>query len=338
MVAKRYWFGLVAACLLGAGCFDDALRDNPLDPKAEQAGFTSTLQGRIVDRSQSGIAEAIVQATPLQGGASLTTSTAEDGSFELDGLLPATHAISVRHAGYASGADTLDLPAQQTARFDATLNGLPAFETYNAVSVHISRVWPPPTEDYFLDIRATVSDLDGLLDIDRVWLSIPDLNFSDTLMALPAAGDFETRIAAEKLPGGTLQAILGRPLQGWVRDKQGDSVMVAFPPVARLIEEVPAAISPQGGSVVADEQPQFEFSCLELPFLFAYQIDIFRTDEFVPNLIHTEADMDPAIVCVGETGTFTVPFALARGRYFWTIAVIDEFGNRSRSREAGFLR
>ena len=102
--------------------------------------------------------------------------------------------------------------------------------------------------------------------------------------------------------------------------------------VDRIIEQTPVPAAPQGLEPVADPRPTLTWEPAALPFPFTYRVDVVQVfDANIHTVLHTVEAIPSSAT------TLRVPAPLGRGTYYWTLSVVDAFGNRSRSKEAGFL-
>lgn len=319
---------------LGAGCLGDLPRDNPLDPKSDRYEPQGRLEGVITRLYPpypplAGVAVYLLPDDALQNGR--LSYTGPNGHFAFDELLPGTYYLLAQAPAFRALQDTfvVTIEAGKTQTLTVRMNALPRFIDYAAITVHISRWWPA-TDLYRLEVAATVTDPDDVRDVMRVWLEIPALNFTDTLQVLQSPGRFFTALLQQELPTGSLHNLLGYDLYLGAYDRTGDTVYTTALQLVRVIDAVPIAQEPRGLVAVDTTRPLLRWESLTLPFTFTYRID----------LVRREADLDiPILTLEGLTASLDsirVPQPLASGVYYWTVSVVDRFGNRSRSKEAGF--
>ena len=142
-------------------------------------------------------------------------------------------------------------------------------------------------------------------------------------------GKFVHTIPASRLPAG-LDALLGHALSLRAIDRSGFENTSSATTIIRVIDETPLALSPDDLSLLDNDQPIFEWAPVVLPYPYTFRIDVVRVDQNVQSTVQVIED-------IPSTETMHVASeAIPTGRYFWTVSVVDEFGNRSRSREAGF--
>ena len=182
------------------------------------------------------------------------------------------------------------------------------------------------------------TDHDGLIDIEHVTFEVEGLPDSDTLKYDPASGLYLTTVQDQDLSSRSLEDLLGRRIFLHLTDKMSAYSKTEGDYIVRLIYDVPSAVSPQAGTIVREAQPVLEWGCLSLPFPFVYRLEVLHTDNGVTTSVDLMDQLDPSIFCQeNQTALYQVSSPLPEGAYFWTVSVVDAFGNYSRSREAGFL-
>ena len=319
--------GVVVLALFLWGCFDGASRTNPLDPRGADFEGVGAVSGRVTGfyppfPGLDGV-EVRIEPGPV------TTLTRNGGEFGVDRLPEGEYILTASRPGYASVVDTCTVRVGETVEVEIRLDGLPTVDRFEIHSVHISRWWPPPQELFRLEVTADVGDPDGLSDIDRVWIEVPAVGLVDTLVAGAAPGRYLTILQEDTLPVG-VESLLGHDHVLFVRDRAGVVTASEARQIARLIMPTPVALTPTSLALLSDPSPVFTWEPLRMAFPYAYRLDIVRVDENIQTVVETIENLPP------DTESIRAPDPLAAGEYFWTISIVDEFGNRSRSREAGF--
>lgn len=331
----------LALGLLAAGCLGEAPHENPLDPESDGFRDEGAVEGRVTGvfpagGTLQGRADVPVRFVPVgpAGRPELATRTDAEGYFGLSGLPTGPWAVVAEGEGLSRDVDTVTVEAGRVAETLLQVEAVPVVDVQALRTVHIVR-WFPTEPVFQLEVEAEAHDPDGRNDIASAALVVPDL--AGGTLALPlepvpgAPGRFAQVFDADELPGG-VDGLLGRTLHIEVRDESGNAA--EGPPVSlvRVIEQSPQTLSPQTGDTTGPS-PTLVWRPAQLPFAFTYRVDVFLIDGAgVPNLLDDEQQtgIDPAVT------SYTVQQALAPGDYFWTVWVVDAFGNRSRSREAGF--
>jgi hypothetical protein len=325
-------FGLVLAALPLAGCLGDAPHDNPLDPDSASYRDAGTVEGHVtgIYPPFAGRADARVHLVPLDGGgAERVVRTDGAGAFLVEGLPGGAYEVRAEGAGFRADTDTVDVTAGAVVETTLQLDALPVVTSQSVWTVHIDQ-WPPGAPLYQLEVDVTAADPDRALDVEGAALVVEGLQFREPLFER-APGEFTATLDASQFPGGRVQSLLGRSLRVEVRDHLGNTSL--GPPLAlvRVVEQTPLTARPQGLETVAQNPPTLEWRPSDLPFAFTYRIDVsFIDGAGVPVLVETRSGLPPTAT------TYAVTTALAPGDYIWTVWTVDEAGNRSRSKPAGF--
>ena len=255
--------------------------------------------------------------------------TDANGELSFDDLPAGNYTLHVEHDAYASVDTTLEINAGEIARLEIPLNGLPSFSLFEVNSIHLSRWFPPPEELFSLEIRAIAEDIDGVADIDSIWVVIEQYSLFDPVSVEIEPGIYVHTIASEELPV-TMEALLGQEIQLVAKDRGGALNFSVSQSLVRVIHTTPLAVSPQELNALSNPQPTFTWEAVTLEYPFTYQVDVVQFNQNVQRIIQTIRDIPSTATSIEAQDPF------APGDYFWTVSVVDEFGNRSRSREAGF--
>ncbi len=318
------------------GCLDDASRGNPLDPLSDNFDGTGRLEGRVTNTFApfEGLAGAEVRLTP---GPHLAVTDSE-GRFAFDRLTLAeptfatTFTATIIRDGYAITSDTVTVALGQTTAREVRLPGLPFVEGVTLTTIHTTRFWPPPQDVYALQAVALVGDVDGVADVDSVWLVVPDLDFRVPLAADQEAGRYTRSFTEAELPTATLQALQGRAFVVDVLDRSGNVVRSRPTLLARIIETTPAPGMPSGGTLVASNRPELSWTPVRVAFPFTYRVEVWRAiNSSIEELFWRQDDIPPT------STTLTVGINLPSGPYNWRLSIVDELGNWSRSVQASFV-
>ena len=333
----RYWLPIVSVVVLGSaagwGC-GDAARTNPLDPLSDDFRDEGTVSGEVTELYPpfDGRADIRVRLVPIGavGRPELATRTNAEGQFVLGGVPTGPYAVVAEQDGFRAASDTVSVAPGTAAETTIRLDALPVVAEQSMRTVHIMR-WVPDDPVFQLEVKAVADDPDRPEDVDGAALVVPDLGFS---AELTRAGDrFTATLGVAELPAPGVESLLGQTLRIEVRDASGNTSLGPPTSLVRIIELTPQTLSPQGFIFIETNTPMLEWRPAQLPFAFTYRVDLFLVDAAgIPNLIESESrdGIDPSVT------SMPVTTALEPGDYYWTLWVVDAFGNRSRSREAGF--
>lgn len=320
-----YLFGLLAGLsLLVSGCIPDASHDNPLDPESKAFSNSGTLSGNVLSFYQPyiGISGALITILP-SGVAGLTNSA---GAFSISGVPAGSIQIIVSRSGYLT--DTVDAKTVvgSESKVDIHLDALPVVGACQVVTRKIDQWWPHAV--YSAVVTATVTDPDGPGDVAGATLQVDTMNFAMTY--LPNQQVYQVTVDAASLPQGSLEWFVGKSFGITARDRIG--VASAGKPffVTRIIQDAPIPLSPTALDT-ASASPHLFWVQPTLHFPYSYKIELFRLEQGVPSLIWSASGLSSSL------SEFQYPSVLVTGTFFWTISVVDEFGNLSRSKEGSFI-
>ncbi len=327
---------LLAALVVGVGCLGEAPHDNPFDPDSQQYASTAEVSGTVsgIYPPFRGIAGVRVRLMPLgASGVERVATTDASGAFTVADVPagPEGTRYLVRAEGDGLRADDQEVTVEAgvTAQVALRLDALPVVSAQSARTVHIER-WFPDAPLYLLEVDATVTDPDRDTDISAVALVIEELGFRAPL-AETTPGQFRATFDAETLPGGQVQGLFGTPAPDrghrHRRQRQPGPAARAGPRDRPDAADggAPGAggdrPEPTGAGVAAVPDP--------VPVHLPRRRQPGRRGRH-PEPGRERPGIDPA------TTRYQVQQTLRPGDYYWTVWVVDEAGNRSRSKEAGF--
>lgn len=317
---------MLTALLMLAGCFDGAPRNNPLDPRGENFDDAGglTVQVTTFYAPQQGLSDVAIQTDP----GNFAGQTDASGTVFIPDLASGTYTITASRTGYAPQMATINVTAGEFATVSIAMPGMPEFLDIDINTIHISRWWPPPQELFRLNLHVEMGDRDGLADIDQVWFEIPALDYRAELAVQTTPGSFGRLIQGDSLPAA-LPALLGQDMFLYASDRTGAVNMSEKQAIFRVIESSPLANAPRDLSLLETNAPILSWEAVAINYPFTYTVDVVRVDNNIQNLVRSVPDIS------SDSTSFQLD-ALAAGEYFWTVSIVDDFGNTSRSREAGF--
>jgi hypothetical protein len=209
------------------------------------------------------------------------------------------------------------------------LDSLPYFSDIRITTSHVSH-WFPPEDVYSLQFQATGIDGDGVGDISKVWYEIENPVYTDSLQQLaPGSNIFRGQVIAQNLPVMTLHELIGKPFWFFIKDIPGYTSVSSPQFISRIIEDTPQLISPTGLVIISSFPITFKWTAINtIPFPFSLRIEIYSIDlglrvEEINNIEST-------------TNEFIYSTPLSNGDYYWILYIVDEYGNRSSSKESSF--
>ena len=317
---------LILISLLSSS-FNNADRDNPLDPQTKNYQDSGNLQGYVYTYYApfQPIESAIITIFPELK----STVTDENGSFSFANLSPGNYQIKVNFPNFTPDSALVQVYPNKTTSHRFNLDGLPQLDSLNLTTSYRHQPWPLEP-DRLLECIAHVSDPDGPADIASVSVIIPDFEFKGTLQISETVGLYQKRYEEHHLPVKQIEELFGHSFFIEITDKVGQIKQFGPHYLIRLIEDEPKIDSPQG-SVQVGQNPTLKWYYLYLPFSYTFKIEIFQIIDqslYIPILSVSNLSSD--------TLEYKVIVQLLPGSYLWTISVVDQFGNWSRSKPATF--
>jgi len=305
-------------------CVPDAPHDNPLDPDSPAFTNSGEVAGRVTSFYEPyiGIPGALVQVGPY----GIAAWTKAGGAFSVAGIPSGNVSIIVSGAGYLSDTVEASVSAGRTVNVDVHLDALPVVSSCKVVTRKIDQWWPGPV--YSALVSGLVTDPDGPGDLAAVTLQVDTARFAMTYVIESQA--YQVTVNASALPQGNLEWLVGKTFSVVARDKPGGTTMGKGFQITRIIQDAPVPIFPTALDT-ATASPEFIWVRPSLPFSYTYKLELFRLDLGLPSLIWSISNLSAAVT------QYRYPDRLSAGLFFWTISVVDEFGNLSRSKEASFL-
>ena len=311
-----------------AGCVPDPSHDNPLDPLSPRYTTAAAVSGTVTELSnpQQGLCRALVTIYP-DHAAAVTDSA---GRFTIGGVFPGQKMITFACDDFAPDSMAIDVRAGEKRQVGIGLNGLPLISGTSILTRKVDQLWPGPV--YYADVNAMVDDRDGNKELDSVWLSIGD----DGELVIPMTYNYKSRQASaefssDTLPYGTLEEwLMGRNLYVFAKDRNNTITSSPAFQAIRVIQQEALPTYPQNGDTVTVPF-EMRWTAPSVSFNFSYSLRVVRVVSGDQILVSTPPPFLPGILAYQYTGT------LPSGNYFWTISIVDEFGNWSRSKESYFV-
>jgi len=324
---------LLFALTLIAGC-KDAPRDNPLDPNSPQYSSLASVKGRVVLLSQNSfIASASISS--LEDGVSVLSDA--EGNFSFNNLAIGSQTLICSKENFVPDTMRFILQSHEMKEIQFELNGVPYVITQKILTRKVDQYYP--STQYFVDITASVGDPNGIMDVDSVWFAV------DTLLFLMdysvTAKQFQVTVYKYDLPTNTIQWLVSRPL--CIRSKDLNNAVNLSNPfyVSRIIESTATPAYPTINAITLQKDttgpaPLFKWSPPDVTFNYTYTIMLSRVVSDIKTVVWTSTNLNYSYMQL-QFPSDNSGLTLSDGEYVWTISVVDDFGNYSRSKEAPFV-
>lgn len=315
--------------VLATSC-SDAPRDNPLDPLSPMYKGTAVLSGSVTVMNQN-IPIAHARATSLEDGISVVSDSL--GEYRFERLRTGSHTIVCEKEMFESDTQRIEIKAGESQRLSFALNGYPVVSSNTILTRKIDQFFPSP--QYYVEIKASVTDPNAITDIDSVWFTVESLQFPMTYS--PTTKKFETSVYKYDVPTNSIDWFIGKPLRIVAADLSkargvGDPFYVT-----RVIESGATPLYPSlFNSDTTGATPLLRWSPPTAAFDYTYTLAISRIDGGIQSLVWTYS----GLISFYEELQFPGDSSGRRldpGDYVWTVTVVDEFGNLNRSKESFFV-
>lgn len=319
--------GVIFLIMVFTTCFNNADRDNPLDPGSNRYQNTGRIEGHVYTYYApfKPLSAARLTIFPLE----LSIWSDPNGAFSFVNIAPGTHTIKVNAIGYAADSATVIVESTQTVSLTFFLDGLPHLDSLRLTTGYVHESFPiEPSQ--LIDCQAKVTDPDGYGDIDSVVMLIPHFDITAVLPPTTKMGAYQKRLLPSDLPLVDIEAMLGHPIFITITDRVGKLCQAGPFFLVRVIEQEPIIESPRSSALVSNK-PLFKWKAAQLPFPFTYRLEVYRIiDPILFELALSVSNLS------STTLEYQAVQALRPGSYLWTISLVDEFGNWSSSIRATF--
>lgn len=200
----------------------------------------------------------------------------------------------------------------------------------NYLSIYTEVLNSHSVPSYKIGFETEITDNDGLVDSViiynsdlKIYKSIPRLTFNKY--------GFNFKISELSL--SSIENAVGREFSLIFVDNRNNKIVAAKEKLNRIIKQEISFIAPINGEIVT-AIPKMEWTRFTPGFPFRYLIQVY-TDETGPVLVFEQDNIG------SDQISFNLPSAInnevnGTDQYFWVIWCIDEFNNKSRSRQATF--
>lgn len=187
--------------------------------------------------------------------------------------------------------------------------------------------WVPPDRIEF-QAWAIINDPDG---VDSVWLTLEN-NYLSGLKRDQGTSSWTIQMPEENLPGGNLERLLGHPFQIGYRDLAGFVRRSEPLFVVRIIWSVPEIQFPTNDTLLTNPITLY-WEPYYADFEFTFALEVVHVSSSLVYTLWYRREAIPADTTSWRLGVNLPSSPLF---YFWTVAVVDEFGNRAVSLPARF--
>lgn len=311
--------------VLLSGCIDDAPRDNPLDPQAPGFAKKGSLTGRLL---VANVSAGIVDATVTSMTEHVSVQTDALGYFSFPSLPSGIQKFICTKTNFIADTFSVMIQTGQTAEIFRNLNGAPATIFKQILTRKIDQYFPGP--EYFVEISAVVTDPNGgLYDLDSVWFVAVD-TIKYPLKYDANNGRYITTIYKIDIQTNTIQWLVGKPLTIIARDKNFAVNASNVFYVTRVIEQTAVPILSNIDSV--NTAFELKWTPPDVTFNYSYTVTLSQVNGGILKTYNGILSFNESLVYPYNQNDAP----LEKGNYVWSVTIVDDFGNYSRSKESTF--
>lgn len=301
----------------------NAPRTNPLDPLNPDKPFNN-IKGTVktISFPNSPLAEVRV----YWHNDNILVETDVDGRFNMDNIRPINGWLFFENESFVTDSLYIKWDARKNKDVAVFLNAKPVLDSLQFYSIVLNRFQYSQTTDLF--ISTIISDLDGVNDIDSVYIKNGELNFLKVLSYNVNTHFYETKITLSELNLSSIDEVIGKNFEILVSDLQGRIFLAGSSNIKRIIKQEIETISPTNHQEVTSPVV-LSWKRFTPGFSFKYFLQI-STDNSPPEVVWQTENVS------ADSISYKINQSLPSGEYFWTIWAIDEFNNRTRSKPATF--
>lgn len=315
-------------CAILLSCTTPAEHSNPLDPDSPLHTTTGALRVQVTTfyPPYQALAGANLRLQPL----GLTLQSDANGQLFFENLETGTYALEATKPGYHTLQTTFNITARETHTLAVRLDGLPIVTSASITSARLA-TRESASPRLFLEITAEVTDPDGANDVMHVRVKFPGRMNADTLFREIGLTRWQRTLSSDSLAPLNPHNLVGLPLEITAEDGAGENAAPFTLQLARILDDEPLPVYPINGEIPLNPSDiTLRWQLPAIIFDHTFRVEIVRLDAGFPALIFTARNI--------RSGTNSLPYPgrLSSGNYYWTVRVLDSFGNSSRSKEATF--
>jgi hypothetical protein len=315
--------------LMLAGCLN-APRDNALDPSSPFFKNSASISGQVIVRDQNIPVPSATVSCAEQG---ISVQTNANGTYSFPVLSSGSLTVVCTRDGFTPDTQRVQLNPGSSLSVSFSLNGLPVVLSQNILTHKYDQYYPSP--QYFVDISASVTDPNGIADLDSVWFAVDSLFYPMGYSVSTKL--FQVTLYKYDFPTNTIEWLVGKSLAIRARDLHG-AVSFGQPfAVTRVIENTAIPAYPTSlNHDTTGSLPLLKWSPPGVSFNYTYTLDLSLVSAGTETPVWSHSNISSVVLQFQFPGDLSGQ-TLASGNYAWAVSVVDEFGNSARSKEAAFV-
>ena len=303
----------------------NAPHDNTLDPENPDNSLYS-IEGTVL--TSGAISNPINNVQVYWSVDKVYVSTDVNGYFNIGCKELKGGWLYFNKAGYSSDSVLITWGIQKKISLQEKLNDIPAIDSIFIYSSILNKYSSP---EYQLTFEITITDQDD--NIDSVFIKCPALQINKSIQKI-SSKYFTEDFTNIDLNLNSFAEIIGKDFDVYAKTSSGDIYSIGSSNVKRIITDEIETISPKNEDTLSTNYPVLNWKRFLEGFNFNYMLDLY-TDEPEPKLLWEKTNVSAEDITITvDTRIDTTP---DNNKFFWVIWCIDEYGDRSRSKPAGFV-
>jgi hypothetical protein len=314
-------FELIIIGYLNISC--NAPRVNPFDPLNSDYNY-GVIEGIVetINFPRTGIKDVNV----VWEKKNIITKTDTNGRFRLDNIPIENGLLTFYKEGYKSDTLVVTWGISKRIYTQVFFNGIPELDSVAIYTLVRNRFSQNPVSELF--VKAWITDIER--DLDTVFVYNPELNLMEPLEH-PEEKTYETVLTEAELNVDDIEQTIGLDFDILIKDTDNNQFIIGSERITRVIKDEVTGQLPSNDSLVVSQPFSFQWNRFRAGYDFTHMIEVYTYDFFNNSqLVHRKENIP------SDSTSYYMNQTLAKGNYYWVIWVIDQFQNRSRSKEATF--
>ena len=314
---------LLSVILIFNGC--NAPHDNSLDPENPDNALY-TIEGTVIT---AGVISNLLKDVQVYWSIDqVYVVTDDNGYFNIRSKELRDGWLYFNKTGYSSDSVMIKWNTQKKISLQERLNDIPAIDSIFIYSSIINKYSSP---QYQLTFEITINDQDD--NIDSVFVQCPTLQINKSIQKI-SSKYFTEDFSDIDLNLFSFAEIIGKNFDIYAKTSSGKIYYSGSSNVKRIITDEIETISPKNEDTLSTNYPVLNWKRFLEGFNFSYMAEVY-TDEPEPKLLWEKKNISADDITI--TVDTSINITPDNNKFFWVIWCIDEYGNRSRSKPAGFV-
>lgn len=314
---------LLSVTVLFDSC--NASHNNPLDPENPDNVLYS-IEGTVI--TSGAISNPLSNVQVYWSVDKVYVSTDNNGYFKIGCKELKDGWLYFSKAGYSSDSVLIAWGTQKKVSLQQRLNDIPTIDSIFIYSSILNKYSSP---EYQLTFEITITDLDD--NLDSVFVQCPALQINKSLQKM-SSQYFAESFSDVDLNLTSFSEIIGKNFAIYSKTSAGKTYYAGSSDVKRIITDEIETISPKNEDTLSTNFPVLNWKRFLEGFNFTYKLEVY-TDEPEPKLLWEKDNVSSDDITI--TVDASIKPTSGNNKFFWVIWCIDEYGDRSRSKPAGFI-